>query len=164
MKLADIEGIGPSYAQKLASAGIRTPQALLEHGYTPAMRHELAEKTGINQKLILEWVNMADLFRIEGIGLVYVDLLEDVGVDTSKELSMRKAEQLIAAMEKANSKKNLVRRLPSLKQIQKAIAIATEIHRSSHSLAGDGTTDAPPPSPSPKTRRRRRYYGPIVEY
>jgi hypothetical protein len=118
----------------------------------------LANATGINQKLILEWVNMADLFRIKGIGLVYVDLLEEAGVDTSKELSMRKAKQLIAAMEKVNSEKNLVRRLPSLNQIKKAIAIATEIHRSSHSLAGDGTTDAPPP------KKRRNNYGPRVEY
>jgi hypothetical protein len=134
---------------------------LLENGYTPAMRRELAEKTGISQKVILEWVNMADLFRIEGIGLAYVDLLEDVGVDSSKELSMRKAEQLIEAMKKANSKKNLAHRLPSLKQIKKAIAIATEIHRSSHSLAGDGTTDAPPPKPSKKKIEK---YMPRVEY
>lgn len=161
MKLADIEGIGPTYAQKLAVAGIRTPQALLEKGYTRAMRRELAEKTGIDPKLILEWVNMADLFRIEGLGLVYVDLLEDVGVDTSKELSMRKAKELIAAMEKANSKKNLVHRLPSLKQIQKAIAIAAEIHHSSHALAGEGTTDAPPPV---RKKRKVKSYGPIVEY
>lgn len=161
MKLADIEGIGPAYAQKLAMAGIRTSQALLEKGYTPALRRKLAEETGIDPKLILKWVNMADLFRIEGIGLTYIDLLEEVGVDSSKELSMRKAKQLIEAMEKANSRKNIAHRLPSLKQIQKAIAIATEIHRSSHSLAGEGTTDAPPP---PRKRRKVKDYGPIVEY
>jgi predicted flap endonuclease-1-like 5' DNA nuclease len=158
MKLADIEGISPKDVSKLASVGIRTPHDLLEQGYTPAKRRKLATATGINQKLILEWVNMADLFRIKGIGLVYADLLEEAGVDTSKELSMRKAKQLIAAMEKVNSEKNLARRLPSLKQIRKAIAIATEIHRSSHSLAGDGTTDAPPP------KKSRNNYGPRVEY
>lgn len=161
MKLADIEGIGPAYAQKLAMAGIRTPQALLEKGYTRAMRHKLAEETGIDQKLILEWVNMADLFRIEGLGVAYVDLLEEVGVDSSKELSLRQAEQLLEAMKRTNARKKLTRKLPSLDQITKAITIATEIQYHGHSLAGNETTDAPPPK---KGKKKIKRYFPIVEY
>jgi predicted flap endonuclease-1-like 5' DNA nuclease len=159
MKLADIEGIGPAQVAKLAAAGIRTPNDLLMHASTPGRRKSLAASTGISQDLILRWVNMADLFRIKGIGLVYVDLLDEVGVDTSRKLSKRKPKQLMAQMQKANSEKKLARKLPSLKQIQKAIAIAMEIqHSSSHILAGNGTTDAPPP------KKRTRKHGPRVEY
>jgi len=60
-KIEDIEGIGSTYAKKLKEAGIESTDDLLEAGSTPKEREELAEKTGISPKLILEWVNLADL-------------------------------------------------------------------------------------------------------
>ena len=74
-KIAKIEGIGPTYAQKLIVAGITTTDELLDAGATPQGREQLAEKTGISETLILEWVNLADLFRIKGVGEEYSDLL-----------------------------------------------------------------------------------------
>lgn len=50
--IAKVEGIGASYAQKLAEAGISTTQALLEKGASPQGRKEIAEKTGISHTLI----------------------------------------------------------------------------------------------------------------
>ena len=38
-------------------------------------------------KLILERVNLADLFRIKGVGEEYSDLLEEAGLDTVVELA-----------------------------------------------------------------------------
>ena len=67
-KIEEIEGIGPTYAQKLIEAGIKTTDDLLEAGTTPKERETLAEKTGISGTLILEWVNLADLMRIKGVG------------------------------------------------------------------------------------------------
>jgi hypothetical protein len=67
------EGIGPTYAQKLVTAGITTTENLLEKGATPAGREELSEKTGIAKSLILEWVNLSDLLRIKGVGEEYSD-------------------------------------------------------------------------------------------
>lgn len=116
-KIIDIEGIGPVYAKKLADAGIKTTGALLKAGATPKGRKELEEKTGIAHALILEWVNLADLFRIKGIGEEYSDLLEEAGVDTVKELAQRKAENLYEKMAETNAAKKLVRKLPSNKQV-----------------------------------------------
>jgi len=59
--IKEIEGIGPSYAEKLAAMGIKTTEDLLKAGRTPEGRRELAEKTGIPLRLILRWVNLADL-------------------------------------------------------------------------------------------------------
>jgi predicted flap endonuclease-1-like 5' DNA nuclease len=116
-KLIAIEGIGPVYAQKLNDAGLQNTEDLLEAGKTPKGREELAEKTGISGKLILEWTNLADLFRIKGIGEEYSDLLEEAGVDTVPELAQRNADNLHAKLAEVNAEKSLVRRLPAASQV-----------------------------------------------
>jgi len=122
--LKDIEGIGAAYYRKLAKAGIRSTEALLARGATKKGRTELQAQTGISQKLILEWVNHADLFRVKGIGGQYADLLEEAGVDTVPELSKRKADALTDKMMKVNDRKNLVNRPPSEKEVRKWITAA----------------------------------------
>lgn len=128
-KILDIEGIGPTYAQKLASAGITSTDALLDAGATPIGREELSEKTGIAESLILEWVNLSDLFRIKGVGEEYSDLLEEAGVDTVVELSRRNAENLHAKILEVNETKQLVRRPPPLSQVQSWIEQAKSLPR-----------------------------------
>lgn len=127
--LAKIEGIGEKYAAKLQEAGVTTLEGLLEKGKTPQGRKALAETTGISEKLILEWVNLADLFRIKGIGEEYSDLLEEAGVDTVMELAQRNPENLLAKMTEINEQKKLVRRLPVLSQVQDWIEQAKNLPR-----------------------------------
>ncbi|HHV05046.1 MAG TPA: DUF4332 domain-containing protein [Anaerolineaceae bacterium] len=112
-KIIDIEGIGPVYAEKLIAIGIKTVEGLLKAGAYPKGREEIAEQTGISSKLILEWVNHADLYRIKGVGEEYSDLLEEAGVDTVVELATRNPENLYAKIIEVNNEKNLVRRPPS---------------------------------------------------
>jgi predicted flap endonuclease-1-like 5' DNA nuclease len=128
-KVIAIEGIGGVYDQKLAEFGIRTTEALLSAGSSPKGREELAEKTGISGKLILEWVNRADLFRVKGIGEEYSDLLEASGVDTVPELAQRKPENLYAKLGETNVAKKLVRRLPSQNQVADWVKQAKELPR-----------------------------------
>jgi predicted flap endonuclease-1-like 5' DNA nuclease len=117
MKIETIEGIGPAFAKKLRKEGIRSTGELLKRGATKKGRVEIAGSTDIPEKLILEWVNLADLMRIKGVGEEYSDLLEEAGVDTVKELRNRKPENLVAKMVEVNQKKKLVRRDPSLKEV-----------------------------------------------
>ncbi len=116
--IIDIEGIGKRYTEKLHSINIYYTAELLKAGATPPGRAELAAKTGISQDLILEWVNLSDLFRIKGIGEEYSDLLEEAGVDTVVELAHRKAENLHAKILEVNDAKKLVRRPPSLAMVE----------------------------------------------
>jgi predicted flap endonuclease-1-like 5' DNA nuclease len=116
--ITEIEGIGEVYAAKLQQAGIKTVNDVLEKGKTVGGRKALAAETGIDAKLILKWVNMADLFRVKGIGKEYSELLEKAGVDTVKELRNRNPENLLAKMEEINaSGRQLVRSLPALKTV-----------------------------------------------
>ena len=118
MNVADIEGIGPAYAEKLDKAGVKTTDGLLKAGATAKGRKDLAAASGLTEAKILEWVNRADLYRIKGVGSEYSDLLEVAGVDTVKELAQRKPENLLDAMTKVNAEKNLVRRLPTLDAVK----------------------------------------------
>lgn len=113
-----IEGIGPTYAAKLKAIGILTVADILELGASRKGREELVEKTGVSSKLILKWVNMADLMRISGVGEEFSELLEAAGVDTVKELKMRNPDNLHQAMLQVNEQRKLVRRTPNLPEVR----------------------------------------------
>ena len=126
-KIIDIEGVGEVYAEKLIAAGITKVEEILEKCAAPAGRKALAEKTGISEKLILKWTNHADLFRINGIGPQFAELLEASGVDTVKELKHRVAENLQKKLEEVNAQKNLCNRVPAVSEVQKMIDQAKEL-------------------------------------
>lgn len=127
MNILAIEGIGPANADKLREQGIATTEALLRDGGAAAGRRQLAQATGISEASILAWVNRADLMRVKGIGEEYSDLLEAAGVDTVKELRRRKAENLHQTMLATNEEKRLVRRPPSLSEVQGWIEFANTL-------------------------------------
>lgn len=126
-KIIEIEGIGDAYAEKLQKAGIETVAQYLEATAAPKGRKEMAEKTGISDKLILKWANHADLFRIPGIAGQFAELLEAAGVDTVKELRHRNAASLTAKLEEVNAQKKLCGRVPSEKEVAKMIEAAKEL-------------------------------------
>jgi predicted flap endonuclease-1-like 5' DNA nuclease len=116
-KLTEVEGIGEVYAQKLKDIGIKTTEELLEQGASPKGREKIVEQSGISKKLVLEWINRADLFRIKGVGEEYADLLEAAGVDTVPELAQRNPENLYQKLLEINQEKEMVRRAPSQDQV-----------------------------------------------
>lgn len=128
-KLVSVEGIGEAYAEKLKAAGVGTTQALLEKGSTPAGRQEIAEMADVSPKLVLEWVNHVDLFRVKGIGEEYADLLEEAGVDTVPELAQRNPENLYQKLQEVNQEKKLVRRPPSQAEVSDWVAQAQGLPR-----------------------------------
>ncbi len=126
-KIVDIEGVGEAYAEKLIAAGIKTVEDLLEKCAKPSGRKALAEATGISDKLILRWTNHADLFRINGVGPQFAELLEAAGVDTVKEFRHRLAENLQPKLVETNDAKNICNRVPSVSEVQKMIDQAKEL-------------------------------------
>ena len=126
-KIVTIEGVGARYAAKLDKVGIRSTKQFLDRAATRKSRKELADASGIDEKLILRWANMCDLMRIKGVGEEFSELLEVAGVDTVKELAKRKADNLHKAMTAANEKKKLVRQLPGVGQIESWVTQAKSI-------------------------------------
>ena len=116
-KIEEVEGIGPTYGQKLAVAGIVTTGALLKTCGSAKGRKKIAAECGVSESLLLKWTNLADLMRVSGIGKQFSELLEAAGVDTVKELRNRKPDNLTEKMKEVNARKRLTRATPSVAKV-----------------------------------------------
>jgi len=126
-KIDEIEGIGPTYKEKLVEAEIQTTDDFLKFCCESKGRKTVAEKTGLSEKHLLKWANMADMMRISGVGPQYAELLEASGVDTVKELQHRDAANLAAKMAEVNTEKNLANAVPAETVIEKWIEQAKDL-------------------------------------
>ena len=125
--ITDIDGIDRETAAILKSAGIRSTGRLLEKARTVKGRKALAAETGIEEKRLLCWANMADRMRVKGVSKEYAELLQAAGVDTVKELQYRNPCNLARAMADANKKRKLVQLLPSEKRVVRWIDHARKL-------------------------------------
>jgi predicted flap endonuclease-1-like 5' DNA nuclease len=128
MRVHEIRGMEATVAEKLVAAGIKTAEDLLTAGKTPTARKDLATRLGVDAQAVLEMVNRADLSRIQGIGEVYSNLLENAGVDTVAELAKRVPTNLHAKLVE-RSQSGDARRAPTLTQVENWIKQAKALGR-----------------------------------
>jgi predicted flap endonuclease-1-like 5' DNA nuclease len=124
-----IEGIGVTYSERLATLGIHTTEDLLTKCGTKSGRQHVAEDAEIPESLVLTWVNHADLMRIDGIAGQFSELLEASGVDTVKEFGHRNAENLHKKMLEVNNKFGLAGRVPSEETLHNMIEQAKKMEQ-----------------------------------
>ena len=117
-RISEIEGIGPVLSEKLAKAGINTVGDLLSKGSTKSGRKEIAAASGIDASRVLDFVNMADLLRIKGVGSQFAVLLKASGVDTIKELRNRNADNLHEKLVEIQALKKITRTVPGKSQVE----------------------------------------------
>ena len=120
-KIDEIEGIGPTFREKLTAHGIETTDDLLKLCAAPKGRKELAAKSGLGEAKILDWTNMADLMRVSGVGRQFAELLKAAGVDTIKEFRTRNPENLATKIKEVNEEKKLAKAVPTTDQINQWI-------------------------------------------
>ena len=125
--ISEIQGIGTDVAAVLKSDGIRTTVSLLRVAKTPKQRLKIALKTGAPEKSVLDWVTAADRMRVKGVGCEYSELLRAAGVRTVAELRFRNPQRLVEKMQEANTKRKLVRLLPSVNTVARWIEIAKKL-------------------------------------
>jgi predicted RecB family nuclease len=125
--ISEIEGLSAFCASKLKSLGIRTTDALLEAARTVKGRKALATKTGISEQQLLEWANVSDYMRIPGMGKAKVGLVRAAGVTTVRELALRNPERLAQNMKEVNTRRRLVRVLPSEKSVRQLVEHARRL-------------------------------------
>ncbi|MEM7480563.1 MAG: DUF4332 domain-containing protein [Acidobacteriota bacterium] len=126
-RIERVEGIGPKYAERLLELGIETTDTLLQRAGTRRGRKALAEEAGVAEKLILRWVNLADLMRINGVGPQFSELLEASGVDTVKELGTRSPDNLAMTLAKVQREKRIARTAPPGTRVRRWILQAKSL-------------------------------------
>jgi hypothetical protein len=125
--ISEIEGLSAFSATKLKGLGIRTTAALLEAARTVKGRKELSAKTGISEQQLLEWANVSDYMRIPGMGKAKVGLMRAAGVPTVRELAHRNPARLAQNMREVNTRRKLLRVLPSEKSVEQLIEQARKL-------------------------------------
>jgi hypothetical protein len=81
-KMGDFVGVNPENITKLNAAGIVTVDQMLAAGKTRRDREQLARKTHVPSKAILEMVKLSDLSRLGAVKSVRARLYYAAGLDT----------------------------------------------------------------------------------
>jgi predicted flap endonuclease-1-like 5' DNA nuclease len=129
LRVAYVGAISEEDAARLNAIGVSTTGDLLARGATRKGRQEMADRTGIDLKLILTWVNHVDLFRLRGVGEEFAQLLEASGVDTVVELAQRNPANLQVRMAEVNEAQQLVRQVPVQSQVERWVEEAKTLPR-----------------------------------
>lgn len=129
-KKLDSLGIEERFVKKLNAIGINTVGDLLKQGRTPAGREKISQQSGIHPVDIIDWVQKADMKRfslISGLDEKYVTLLQEAGIYTISELRYHQQYALFRQLQQANSKTNIVDRLPSTRILESWIQRAKNL-------------------------------------
>jgi len=124
--IIEIEGIGVKYGKTMEKAGVLDVESLI--GLDRDGIKKLAEKTKISEKLIDKWAEHADLMRINGIGPEYAEVINEIGIDSVKELAQRNPNNTLDRIAKLDKEKpDVFRKPPTLQMIEDWIEEAKKI-------------------------------------
>jgi uncharacterized membrane protein/predicted flap endonuclease-1-like 5' DNA nuclease len=113
----------------LSETGLDKPSSLLVMGATPQGRRELADETGIDEETVLSGVKKMDLMRIDGVGVVFSQLLMAAGVETVPDLARRNPANLAEKMAEVNATAAIVTDLPSEEMVTSWVNQAKDLPR-----------------------------------
>lgn len=109
---APTTGIGPGAIRTAKRAASQIGRRRAGHD-----RAELAKTVGVEPAQLTEWINRADLMRLNGVGTEMANLLEECGVDSTKELQHRIAANLHTKLKEVNDQKHITHHAPTEAQV-----------------------------------------------
>ena len=118
-RIQDIEGIDPEVAKSLQKIGITTTHLMLLVAGTRTGRAYIEKKTTIDEEILLEIVNICDLYRISGMTSQHLQLLDSIGVKTIRELRSLKPGVLASSLTRANRNRLLCANVPGIHTVSK---------------------------------------------
>jgi predicted flap endonuclease-1-like 5' DNA nuclease len=124
LHISKLRGITDPVRGKLKRRGITYTHQLVEAAARAADRRALAASSGIDVATLERLVCRADLVRIKGIGAIFADLLELLGVDRVERLARKEPHALHAALAGLNAVERLARRAPTQEEVEDWIAQA----------------------------------------
>jgi Domain of unknown function (DUF4332) len=116
-RINEIKSIPAPQLKKLEAQGIKTADALLAAGRTPAARRALSSVTGIDETKLFKWVNYADLSRVDGLAPELTGLLEEAGITTLLDLRGRSPFSLHTKLVNLNQQRHIVEQVPDMLRV-----------------------------------------------
>jgi len=110
--IEEVEGIGPTYGNRLRAVSIETTEQLLEQGFESAKQTEIANHVKVEPFVVGKWVSMVDLLRIPGVRGQYAELLEASGIASVGEMARQESTALAAKMTRVNAEERRTQSVP----------------------------------------------------
>jgi predicted flap endonuclease-1-like 5' DNA nuclease len=129
LHISKLRGITDQLRSKLKREGITYTDQLVEAAGRLSECRELAARSGIEAAMLGRLVCRADLTRIKGIGAIFADMLEMLGVDRMARLARQEPGDLHQALSQLNATQRLARRAPTPEEVQDWIAQARTLPR-----------------------------------
>lgn len=124
LHISKLRGIDHDTRMRLKQEGISYTDQLLEAARDPAARTELIGRTRIDEGRLVRLVRRADLARIKGIGAIFADILDWVGVPDTAALAASEPVDLHRRLAELNAVERLARRAPTPEEVAAWIAQA----------------------------------------
>ena len=122
--LQKIPNIDLEMVQRLQECGIKNTRQIIENASTPLERTQLSRKSGLSQEKIWEFVSMADLARVYGVGPVFVRILFDAGINSLETLANSEPSALYAQVIAVNKEKGYTKIMPNVNDMRVCIEFA----------------------------------------
>jgi len=129
LHISKLRGITDPVRSRLKRQGITYSDQLVEVAGGASERRDLAARSGIEAATLGRLVCRADLTRIKGIGAIFADMLEMLGVDRTGRLARQEPSELHQALSRFNATQRLARRAPTPEEVQDWIAQARILPR-----------------------------------
>jgi|Tabmets5t2r1_1033131.scaffolds.fasta_scaffold45834_1 predicted flap endonuclease-1-like 5' DNA nuclease len=129
LHVSKLRGISLDVRRKLKRQGISYTHQLLREAGGVAQRRRLAERSQIDEAALLRLVRRADLARIKGVGAIFADMLEMIGVNQVATLAEQDPLALRARLHQLNAAERLARRAPTPDEVQEWISQARALPR-----------------------------------
>ncbi|GAI71738.1 unnamed protein product [marine sediment metagenome] len=127
MKIIEIEGVGEEYAKKLEKAAIANVEDLMPLSWSKIK--ELAKTTSISLKLLEKWQDQTELMVIKGVGPEYSEVLNKIGIDSTRELAYRNPKNTLDKIIEFDKKQpDVIRKIPKVEDIEGWINEAKEMY------------------------------------
>jgi predicted flap endonuclease-1-like 5' DNA nuclease len=113
LHVSKLRGISLDVRIKLKRQGVSYTHQLLREAGSIERCRGLAARSGIDEATLTRLVRRADLARIKGIGAIFADMLESVGVDRVGLLAREDPARLHALLAELNAAERFARRSPT---------------------------------------------------
>jgi predicted flap endonuclease-1-like 5' DNA nuclease len=129
LHVSKLRGISIEVRQKLKRQGISYTHQLLREAGRGEQRRRLAERSRIDAPTLLRLVRRADLARVKGIGAIFADMLEMIGIDEVAALAEQDPLALRTRLYELNAAERLARRAPTPEEVEEWIRQARALPR-----------------------------------